>query len=76
MPMVNANQARIELSAAQAEALADVIVGPDEGGRELPPMIWIEETNLGTTVAVGGKGLPWTLIDHYGEVHEMREPVK
>lgn len=73
MPVVNTTQARIELSAAQAKALIDVIHAQYAEVEDLPPILFIEETNLGSTVAVGGKGMPWTLIDHRGEAHEMRD---
>jgi hypothetical protein len=70
MPMVNNSQARVELSAAQAEAFTELVMG-SEGSPELPPMIYIEETNLGNTVVVGGRGMPMTLIHHNGTIHKM-----
>lgn len=68
MPMVNSNQARIQLSGAQAEAVVVLVQQNPE-----VPMIYIEETNLGSTVVVGGKGMPTTLVDHYGDIYQLRE---
>jgi hypothetical protein len=76
MPIVNSSQARVELSAAQTKSLIDVVHERYGEAEDLPPMIWIEETNLGSTVAVGGKGMQWTLIHHDGEVHVMKERIK
>jgi hypothetical protein len=75
MPVVNNSQARIELSKEQALALVEFITEPDEGGAgPLPPVFFIEETNLGSTVAVGGKGIPWALIEHGGDTHYISQP--
>jgi hypothetical protein len=76
MPMVNTSQARVELSAAQLYALMVHIQAKFSELEDLPPMIWIEETNLGPTLAVGGKGMPLTMITHQGDVHEIGEPIK
>ena len=79
MPMNNLSQARIEMSEAQAVSLADEIRGLQSekiAGGKMPPMIWIEETNLGTTLAIGGKGMAWRMIAHDGEVHTMSEIIK
>jgi hypothetical protein len=66
MPIVNSNQARIELSNEQAERVAELLHGSEA------PMIYIEETNLGGgTVVVGGKGMPLTLVDHNGYAHRL-----
>jgi hypothetical protein len=79
MPIVNSNQARVEMSAAQAEEFARVVMerltesgGPGLLESGLPPMLYVEETNLENTIVVGGKGMPMTLIDHFGESIEMR----
>lgn len=72
MPVVNAEQARIELSAKQVLAFIDhmhaLFAKP---GEQLPPMIYIEETNLTNTVVVGGRGMNMTLIHHDGEIREL-----
>jgi hypothetical protein len=66
MPVVNSTQARIELSADQADALANMIM--DIKQDEMPPMIFIEETNLNGVVVVGGKGMPTTLLHWQGTI--------
>jgi len=77
MPIVNASQARIELSESQAESFAHIVNElMNQPGSLTPPMIYIEETNLGSTVVVGGKGMPMTLIHHDGETHAMAVPAQ
>jgi hypothetical protein len=71
MPIVNTSQARIELSADQVVAFMDIMGEPDEGGQGLPPMVYIEETNLPGVVVVGGKGMPVTLIHHNGSISNL-----
>lgn len=73
MPIVNTSQARIELSADQADALAEMIMNIHQD--EMPPMIFIEETNLPGVVVVGGipskKVLPTTLLHQNGALHQL-----
>jgi hypothetical protein len=80
MPIVNNNQARIELSAATAAEFARIIMdqlsGEEAETRQPVPMIYIEETNLGDTVVVGGRGMPMTLVEHSGDSYRLSEKVK
>jgi hypothetical protein len=65
MPIVNTNQARVELSARQVVEFINVIHAHFTESEQMV-MISIEETNLGNTVAIGGRGMPTTLIEHSG----------
>lgn len=71
MPVVNNTQTRIELSAKQVLALIDHLHVLFAEPEQLPPMIYIEETNLINTVVVGGRGMNMTLIHHDGEIREL-----
>jgi hypothetical protein len=67
MPVVNTTQARIEMSAKQVQAFIDLIHDIAAEPDQIPPMVYIEETNLASTLVVGGKDMKMHLIDHWGQ---------
>jgi hypothetical protein len=54
----------------------DQLSGEEAETRQPVPMIYIEETNLGDTVVVGGRGMPMTLVEHSGDSYRLSEKVK
>jgi hypothetical protein len=77
MPVVNSNQARVELTRAQFLGIVEHVRERFSSRDDLPEVIFIEETNLGSTLVVGGRDgvfkLPTFLAYSGGEIHELRE---
>lgn len=73
MPVMNMSQARIEMTAKQMLALIDRIHAMFAEPDQLPPLIWIEETNIEASIAVGGEDMPTALIGPRGELMELME---
>jgi hypothetical protein len=62
VPIVNTSQARIELSRKQVESIIEVYAETSDS----TPMFWIEETNIPSAVAVGGRNVPDTIVSFQG----------
>jgi len=78
MPVVNSNQARIELSSKQFLGIVEHIVAKYPMRDDVPHTIAIEETNLGNTVVVVGMSKveqrDMTFLAYSGgEVHDLKE---
>jgi hypothetical protein len=77
MPVVNTDQARVELTRAQFLGIVEHVREKFSRRDDLPEVIFIEETNLGSTLVVGGRDgvfrLPTFLAYGGGEIHELRE---
>lgn len=65
MPVNNFQQARIDMSKAQAKAVGELLVNV------MGAAVSIEETNIANCVAVIKGGSTVTLVHHGGEVHKI-----